>query len=250
MAAKPSSASARVRGSELARSAGLSVQQVRNYVEWGMLPPADRAPNGYRVFTPHHVDALRVVRQLIEGHGWQRARDIMRLVHAGDIARAIATVDESHADLHRQRTQVTNMLRAFDGELPERLNVRRPVRITDAAAAVRVRPSALRYWERLGLLTTIRERGTGYRVYDTAQLTRAQVIVMLREAGYGLPDVREVISGMNGADPSRTRAALARREEELDRISLARLRGTAALHDYLVRWDPAQPPRPRRRGSS
>jgi DNA-binding transcriptional MerR regulator len=235
---KPSTGTERVRGSDLARSGGLSVQQVRNYVEWGMLPPADRAPNGYRLFTTRHVDALGVVRLLIEGHGWQRAHDIMRSVHSGMVFEALALVDESHADLHRQRTQVKNMLRAFEGELPERLNVRRPIRITDAAAVVRVRPSALRYWERLGLLTTARERGTGYRVYDTAQLTRAQVIAMLREAGYTLPDVREVIGGMNGADPSRTRAALARREQDLDRLSLARLRGTAALHDYLTRWPP------------
>jgi DNA-binding transcriptional MerR regulator len=237
-AENPSTAAERIRVTALARSAGLSVQQVRNYVELGMLPPAERAPNGYRLFTTRHADALAVVRQLIEGHGWQRARDIMRAVHEGDAAEAIAAIDESHAELHRQRTQVRNMLRAFGGELPERLIVRRPVRITDAAAAVGVRPSALRFWERLGLLTTARERGTGYRVYDTAQLTRARVIVMLREAGYSVPDVREVVNGLSGSDPTRARAALARREQDLDRIGAARLRGTAALHHYLTRWAP------------
>lgn len=233
---KPSTGGEHVRITSLAREAGLSVQQVRNYVELGMLPPAERAPNGYRVFTTRHADALAVARQLIEGHGWQRARDIMRAVHEGDAAEAIAAIDESHSDLHRQRTQVRNMLRAFGGELPERLVVRTPIRITDAAAAVGVRPSALRFWERLGLLTVTRERGTGYRVYDTAQLTRARVIVMLREAGYSVPDVHEVVDGLNGTDPERARAALARREQELDLISAARLRGTAAFHRYLTRW--------------
>jgi DNA-binding transcriptional MerR regulator len=237
-AAKPSTAAERIRITALARSAGLSVQQVRNYVELGMLPAAERAPNGYRLFTTRHADALTVVRQLIEGHGWQRARDIMRAVHAGDRTRAIAGVDESHADLHRQRTQVRTMLRAFQGDPPERLTVRRPIRITDAAAAVGVRPSALRFWERLGLLTASRERGTGYRVYDTAQLTRARVIIMLREAGYSVPDVREVVDGLNGTDPTHAWAALSRREQDLDRIGAARLRGTAAFHHYLTRWAP------------
>ncbi|GAB3422790.1 MerR family transcriptional regulator [Flindersiella endophytica] len=235
-AEKPSTGRAYVRITALAREAGLSVQQVRNYVELGILPPAERALNGYRLFTTRHADALTVARRLIEGHGWQRAHDIMRAVHEGDTAAAIAAIDESHADLHRQRTQVRNMLRAFGGEVPERLAVRSPIRITDAAAAVGVRPSALRFWERLGLLTAARERGTGYRVYDTAQLTRARVIVMLREAGYSVPDVHEVVDGLNGTDPTQARAALARREQELDRISAARLGATAAFDRYIERW--------------
>lgn len=243
-AEKPSSRGKHLRGSELARGAGLSLQQIRNYVDLGILPPADRAPNGYRVFTARHADALSAARQLMEGHGWQRARDIMHALHTGSTEQAIAALDESHADLHRQRTQVKNMLRALQGELPEWLLVRRPLRIADAAAAVRVRPSALRYWERLGLLTPVRERGTGYRTYDTEQLTRARVIAMLREAGYHLPDVRDVISGMKGADPTRTRAALARREQELHRISLARLRGTAAFQHYLDTYGPDCPDLP------
>ncbi len=63
----------RVRATELARSAGLSVQQVRNYVDDGILPPVERTDSGYRVFTPEHVEALDVARKLADGHGWQCA---------------------------------------------------------------------------------------------------------------------------------------------------------------------------------
>ena len=43
--------SMRLRATDLARRGGVSVQQVRNYVDQGVLPPVERLPSGYRVFT-------------------------------------------------------------------------------------------------------------------------------------------------------------------------------------------------------
>jgi DNA-binding transcriptional MerR regulator len=109
-----------LRLTELARTAGLSVQQIRNYVALGFLPPVERAPNGYRVFTQRHADALVVARTLITGYGWQTALTVMRTVHSGDPIPALTVVDGSHAELDHERTQVKATLEAFDGELPER----------------------------------------------------------------------------------------------------------------------------------
>jgi DNA-binding transcriptional MerR regulator len=234
--AKVSIGGPRLRISELARSAGLSVQQIRNYVRLGVLPPADRAPNGYRIFTIHHSDALTTARTLVDGHGWQTMVEILRTVHHdGDAAAALAHVDRSHAELDRERAHVASMLQALDGELPERFRVDRPLHIADAAAAAGARPSALRLWERRGLLSPARERGTGYRTYDQTQLTRARLIVLLRRAGYPVAAVGDVIAAMVAGDPARTRTALASRLRELGRASVRRARATAALVDYLER---------------
>ena len=35
---------------DLARSTGISVQQVHNYEAWGLLPPASRSKSGYRLY--------------------------------------------------------------------------------------------------------------------------------------------------------------------------------------------------------
>lgn len=230
---KASSGDARLRLTDLARSAGMSVQQVRNYVELGLLPPVERGANGYRVFTARHATALAVARTLIGGYGWQTALTVLSAVHRGDRAAALAAVDQSHARLHSERAQVRTVLEALDGELPRHLRTQRPLRIGDAAAAAGVRPSALRLWERLGLLSPGRERGTGYRVYDQTQLTRARVIVMLRQSRYSLPAVAEVMAAMRAGDPARTRTALASRQRELDDTSVRRARATAALYGYL-----------------
>lgn len=97
-----------------------------------------------------------------------------------------------------------------------------------------VRTSALRVWERYGLLRPARERATGYRVFDEAELRAAQVVALLRRADYPLSIVRAVIAEMRATgSPERVRAELARRDHELRRRSLRRLRGSAALYGYL-----------------
>jgi DNA-binding transcriptional MerR regulator len=231
--AKVSNGGARLRITELARTGGLSVQQIRNYVALGLLPPAERAANGYRVFTTVHAEALTTARTLIAGYGWQTALAVLRAVHEGDLPTALAAVDRSHAALDQERTRVAEMLEAFDGELPQRLRIHHPLRIGDAAAAAGVRPSTLRLWERRGLLSPSRERGTGYRVYDQTQLIRARVVTMLRRSRYSVAAAREVVAAMTAGDPARTRTALTARQRELDQASLRRMRATAALQRYL-----------------
>ncbi|NJC65654.1 MerR family DNA-binding transcriptional regulator [Planosporangium flavigriseum] len=88
----------RLRATDLAQAAGISVQQVRNYIDLGVLPPVERTASGYRIFTDDHAAALTVARQLAEGHGWARTRDIMRAAHAGDLEAVLAALDASHAE--------------------------------------------------------------------------------------------------------------------------------------------------------
>src|SRR5579859_6809247 len=153
---------------ELARSAGITEQQVRNYLDAGLLPPAGRGPNNnYRVLTDRHADALRTVRALAAGHGWERTRTILTAVHRGDLAAALAAVDESHAELSRERDAVAAAVTAFTALTAE--PTRRRARIGQVAADAGVRTPLLRLWERRGLLVPQRDPGTGYRTYDPAE---------------------------------------------------------------------------------
>ncbi|WP_236794600.1 MerR family transcriptional regulator [Amycolatopsis sp. GM8] len=229
---------AKLRITDLARMAGVSVQQVRNYVELGVLPPVARTASGYRVFTDAHSEALLIVRQLAEGHGWERTRTIMRAVHARDLATVLATVDASHAELDRERAGIARVLGAFDtlGNGPATGRPRQPLRIGEVADVVGVRAPVLRLWEQRGLLAPDREDGTGYRLYGQDELRKAEVIALLRRGNHPFPVVRAVLAelGPQGR-PDRVRAELAKREQELNERSLRRLRASAALSAYLER---------------
>src|SRR5947209_153096 len=95
-----------LRTADLARSVHISVQQVRNYEASNFIPPAERSPGGYRLYTEKHLAALQTARGLLEGYGWQEAREIMQAIHQGNLSNALALIDERHAELARKRAQV------------------------------------------------------------------------------------------------------------------------------------------------
>ncbi|HXM57868.1 MAG TPA: MerR family transcriptional regulator [Candidatus Dormibacteraeota bacterium] len=229
-----------MRVADMARIGGISAQQVRNYGRLGLLPPVERTAGGYRVFTDDHAEALLVSRRLAEGHGWEGTRTIMRAVHDGDLGAALAALDAGHAELDRERADVATALRAF-GTVVGSGSALRPVprgglRIGEVARAVRVRTPVLRLWERRGLLRPARETGTGYRVFDEAELRAAHVVALLRRGGYAFPIIEAVLDELRRTGgPEKVRAELARREHELRRRSLLRLRASAALYAYLER---------------
>jgi len=75
--------------------------------------------------------------------------------------------------------------------------------ISDVARQVRLRPSAIRYYEKLGILPKP-ERIGGKRCYDRKVLYRLAVIQRAREAGFTLPEIRALFFGFE----DRTRAGV------------------------------------------
>ncbi|NHI07971.1 MerR family transcriptional regulator [Streptomyces sp. KO7888] len=228
----------RLRTVDLARAVGLSTQQVRNYEDAGVLPPAGRTDAGYRVFGERHREALLAYRALQPGYGAVTATRVMRAVHAGDVAGALALVDAAHAALHEERVA----LRAA-GEALEALAGREPgpppgtgggLRIGEVAALVGVRTSALRVWEAAGLLVPGREHGTGYRVYGPADVRDARVVRTLRRSHHVFEQIRPVLEDLRRAGSSEAlRAAVEARGRTLTARTRSMLAGAGALDAYL-----------------
>ncbi|GGZ38923.1 MerR family transcriptional regulator [Streptomyces vinaceusdrappus] len=227
----------RLRTVDLARLAGLSTQQIRNYEDAGVLPPAGRTDSGHRVFGERHRRALLTYRRLLQGYGPVVATAVMRTVHAGDVPGALARVDAAHAALHEERVSLRaakEALAALAGRETGPPPGSGGLRIGEVAALIGVRTSALRVWEAAGLLAPDRERGTGYRVYGPADVRDARVVHTLRRSHYLFDQIRPVLDGLRREGGS---AALRAAVEERGRLLTARTRamlaGAGALHAYL-----------------
>ncbi|MGH8795280.1 MAG: MerR family transcriptional regulator [Stackebrandtia sp.] len=223
---------------DLARAAGVSTQQIRNYETAGVLPHVPRTLSGYRRFDAGHRRAVLTYRALASGYGADVARGIMRAVHAGDVPRALALVDAGHAALHEQRLSlraVGEALEAVAQEDPDAgTSPRSGMRIKEAAARVGVRPSALRVWESAGLLSPQREPGVGYRRFSSSDLRDARMIDMLRQSRYLLPQIQSILDNFRRTGGTRAlRAAVAQRQAELTRRATAMLEGSSRLCRYL-----------------
>ena len=219
---------------DLARSHGLSTQAVRNYEAAGILPPAARGANGYRAYTPAHASALAAFLALVPGHGHRTAADIMRAVNQGGGESALRLIDESHAQLLDDRRVLAAVAAALPNLIPVPAS-RTGTFIGPLARKLGLRPATLRKWERAGLLNPRRDPGTGYRVYDPADVRDAQLIHQLRRGGYLLTRIAPLITQVRtagGVEPLQT--LLDDWNARLTARGRAMLAGAAALHAHLT----------------
>jgi DNA-binding transcriptional MerR regulator len=227
-----------LRTHDLAQAGQISVQQVRNYETSGLIPPAQRSPSGYRLYTQRHLVALKTLKSMVRGYGWQRTPAIMQALHQGDLTSALATINEHHAELANKRFQIEQTLSALrtltTGSIslqsafhPQRL------RVGEAAKEVGVRVSALHFWEQRDLLHPIREPNSRYRLYDEQQMRRLRIVVLLRDAGYTFNVIELALDELAAGRPEQAIAAVEKRRKELTSASWTCIEALACFQHYV-----------------
>ncbi len=89
--------------------------------------------------------------------------------------------------------------------------------ISEVARQVGLQPSAIRYYERIGILLPA-QRVSGQRRYDTTMLYRLAVIQRARQIGFTLDEIRQLFFGFRNVTRASERwKKLSRKKlEELD----------------------------------
>ncbi|MEO8973506.1 MAG: MerR family transcriptional regulator [Ktedonobacteraceae bacterium] len=223
---------------DLAQAGHISVQQVRNYEASGFIPPAERSPGGYRLYTRQHLAALKTARSLVGGYGWQRTPAIMQALQRGELSAALALIDTRHAELASKRLQVEQTLaalRALVAQVAPLPGTRHPqrFRVGEAAKQVGVRVSALHFWEQQGLLHPLRDKSSRYRLYDEQQMRRLRVVVLLRDAGYNFNVILPVLDELAAGRPEKAIVEVEKRRDELTRTSWACIEALAVFQHYV-----------------
>lgn len=223
---------------DLAQAVHVSVQLVREYEASGIIPLAERSPNGYRRYTQQHLAAIKTARLVIGSYGLRRAQHIMQAAHHDRLPDALALIDERHAELDRTRTQLEQTLaalRVLTAQLPTATPSRHAqrLRVGDAARLVGIRISALRFWEQQGLLHPTREKESNYRLYDERQLRRLRIVALLRQANYDFAAIHTTLNELEAGEPQRAIAAVERRRSELATMSWRCLEAMAAFLAYV-----------------
>ncbi len=110
---------------ETAAAAGMTTKTLRFYEDRGLLPAADRAPNGYRDYAQETVDRLEFIR---------RGRTAgLTLAQIGDI---LSVRDIGQAPCLHVRDLLAKQLRDLDARIAELIALRATVaEIHDSAVA-------------------------------------------------------------------------------------------------------------------
>ncbi|MFJ9246642.1 MerR family transcriptional regulator [Streptomyces sp. NPDC101776] len=251
-----------LRTADVARESGYSVQQVRDLERLGVIPPAARASNGYRSYTPLHLHALRAYRGLAGAVGPVVARQLLTELHTRRLTEAASAINEIHVRLAREREEALRAgeaLRAIQAEAdtPEfeqdSAQDSDAMTITELSRALGVRPSTLRFWEQEGLVTPERVTSLRARRYGLSAIRAARIVTALRSSGYGIPAVREIVGSLHQLDGTEEARRVLR--ERLDDIALRTVgllrAGTdlAAVVTAAQESPEAPPPKPPRRSN-
>src|SRR5690242_2158967 len=105
----------------------------------------------------------------------------------------------------------------------------RNLSIGEVAGRAGVRVSAIRYYEREGLISPPRRHG-GKRVYDANLFEALALIDLAQEAGFSIRDIRQLLAGFEGSTPASVRwQALAQRKLDETQELIARAERTRTL---------------------
>jgi DNA-binding transcriptional MerR regulator len=227
-----------LRPADLAREHGISTQAVRNYERDGFIPPAERTPSGYRVYTEVHAAALRAYLALVPGYGHSASGRIMHALHDDRLDAALVIIDRGHGQLLHDRDTLDAVRKAVDhltaesDAAPDRSSGTRT--IGELAHQLRVTPATLRNWEDAGILTPARDPATGYRVYHATDTRDAELAHLLRRGGYPLGHISSVVHQIRTAGGTDTlSSALDDWYRRLTTQGLAMLNAASQLNHYL-----------------
>jgi DNA-binding transcriptional MerR regulator len=181
---------------DLARTAGVSQQAVRNYEAQGIIDSAARTEHGYRVYEQRHLDALLAFTALSRAVGHAAGVSIMTAVTGGRTDDALEALDRAHARILTDREtlrQLDGALRAAARLPPDPQPSHASLTVGELARRLGVTAATLRSWERAGALRP-RRHHTGHREYTPSDVRDARLVDLLRRGRFPLPRIAHALS--------------------------------------------------------
>ena len=180
------------RTSELARLVGIHHNTVRLYADWGLIPPVERSPNGYRLFTQRHLDCLRLARTVYSapypGRGFRAVgNEIIKQAVADDWQGALEKAHEHLALVKAELGQAdtaANILEHWAQNMADDSPDETPLAIGEVSKLLGISIDVIRNAERNGLITVPRNSYNNYRLFRKKETERLRIIRMLTKAGY------------------------------------------------------------------
>jgi DNA-binding transcriptional MerR regulator len=178
--------------SDLARAVGVHPNTVRKYADWGLIPPVERTPSGYRLFTQHHLDCMRLARLIYSapypGRGFRAlGNEIVQHAVMYDWQGAL---EKAHEHLAIVQAELQNAEGAADllehwvQNMASLSGNESPLAIGEVSKLLGVSIDVIRNAERNGMITVPRNTYNNYRLFGKREIERLRIIRMLGKAGY------------------------------------------------------------------
>lgn len=237
----------RLRPIDIAKRLNISTSALRHYEEWGIVPPVERGPNGYRMYTETHVAYFECIRAMSPCFGMGVTSKVLRRLIRRDVDEALWLVTEAQGKLHQEKLVAEKTIRVLDTKSLDNLDARgrrKWMTIGEVSKETSIPASAIRHWEKMGLIAVARDEENGYRRFSPSQIRQILIIGTLRSAVWSLDVIREVIRELDHNNLEQARKVARDSLRFLNDINRYRIGGIRALHRILELQEPAlsEPP--------
>ena len=203
------------RTAQLAREVGIHPNTVMRYIEWGLIPSVERAPNGYRIYTQKHLDCLKLARKVYSsyypGKALRASATMMIEAAAADDwpgALDLASKHLAHVESEIELAEKTVRLLEDWVETRDKARSTKYYTIGQTCALLDVTHDVLRNWERNGLIRIQRNPANGYRQIGEAEIERLRIIRLLSHAGYSMMAMLRMFLQLDSGNKANLRQAL------------------------------------------
>ena len=186
---------------EVAKLIGIHPNTVRMYEEWGLIPLAERKPNGYRVFTDFHIEQLRLARiafqiEVLQNGLRKKVVEIIKLSANRDFNKAIMFAEEYRNQIQREKRNAEESIGIAKQILSDKsIEYTLFLKRKEVSDYLDISMDTLRNWERNGLIQ-VKRKQNGYRAYTSDDVERLKMIRTLRLANYSLEAILRMLNAL------------------------------------------------------
>lgn len=221
---------------QIAKRLQVSTTTLRRYEDLDLVPDVPRTASNRRYYTPVHVQAFIALRALIKGFDISVSYDVMSLLKRGRVEQAlwIINLQQYNIQAEKQRVQeIMSLIQQSDFSKYRNIQVTEEMRIGEVAAIAGINPSAIRHWEKEGLIRSERDPENGYRVFTSRELKKIIVLSSLRKTVYFIENMKQLLEALETHDLTAIERSFKIALQKLNEQLANQMNGISELMRYL-----------------
>lgn len=127
----------------------------------------------------------------------------MGLLKRGHVEQALWKINlhQYNIQVEKQRVEeIMGLIQKTDFSKYRNIRVTEEMKIGEVAAIAGVNPSAIRHWEKEGLIRSKRNPENGYRVFTSGELKKIIVLSSLRKTVYFIENMKQLLAALETSD--------------------------------------------------
>jgi DNA-binding transcriptional MerR regulator len=225
-----------IRPVDIARRLGISTTTLRKYEDFGLVPPVSRSAAGYRIFTHEHMAYFACARDMLPAFTTSEIVKIFQPVMAKEIDKALWMANKAQADLHGEKMiagKIVKNLLLKSGSNHSASD--KKLTIHDISRETGVPATAIRYWEKAGLISAGRQAENNYRIFEAEHVKQVLAICALKFSArvfrqrHSIKRIRKDLSTFDYNDKGRISIMVKGIEQYFNQVNRAQIKSISAL---------------------